>query len=113
MKLTFLFTPVTDLDTALAFYRDTLGWSEAWREGETTVAFQLPDSDVQFMIDNTPMPAGPMYEVDSVEKFLAGKPDLDVRVPQQEMPGGFMAGFADPSGNVVYVFDQSTAEPAE
>lgn len=43
--------PVTNLRAALALYRDRLGWQEAWREGEGTVALKLPGSDVQLMLD--------------------------------------------------------------
>jgi catechol 2,3-dioxygenase-like lactoylglutathione lyase family enzyme len=42
MKLTFFYLPVADLKEALALYRDTLGWQEAWREGDTTTSLRLP-----------------------------------------------------------------------
>ena len=42
MKFDMLYLPVPDLAKALAFYRDGLGWAEAWREGETTAGLQLP-----------------------------------------------------------------------
>jgi hypothetical protein len=54
VKLTFLYQSVDDLDAALAFYRDVLGLAEAWREGDTTVAFELPGSPVQLMVDVRP-----------------------------------------------------------
>jgi hypothetical protein len=46
MKLTFIYQSVKGLPAALAFYRDELGLDEAWREGESTVAFELPGSPV-------------------------------------------------------------------
>lgn len=115
MRLTFIYTPVRDLEEALAFYRDTLGWSEAWREGETTAAFQLPDSDVQVMIDAEGFddrPA-PMFGVDSVADFLASKPGLKIRHEPKDIPGGQVAGFEDPAGNLIYLIDQSTADAAQ
>lgn len=44
MQLTFMYQSVDDLPAALAFYRDALGFQEAWREGDSTVAFELPGS---------------------------------------------------------------------
>jgi predicted enzyme related to lactoylglutathione lyase len=108
MKLTFIYAPVTDLAEALTFYRDTLGWSEAWREGDSTVAFQLPDSAVQVMVDvDADQPPGPMYLVDNVAAFLAGKPSLKVTMPPYEIPDGVVAAVQDPAGNTLYVFDQA------
>ena len=51
MKLEFWYAPVTDLSAALALYRDTLGWEEAWREGELTASLVLPGTEVQLMLD--------------------------------------------------------------
>jgi predicted enzyme related to lactoylglutathione lyase len=110
MKLTFLYTPTTDLPASLAFYRDTLGWSEAWREGDTTVAFHIPGSDVQVMVANVvDEPAGPMFQVDSVTEYLAANPNLTVEFPPSEIPDGWIAGLRDPGGNILYVLDQSGA----
>lgn len=112
MKLTFLHAPTTDFPATLAFYRDTLGLDEAWREGEDTVAFQLPDSPVQVMVaQKTSNPAGPMYLVDSVEEFFAQHPELPVAIPAAEIPDGVVAAVKDPGGNIVYVFDQAKATP--
>ncbi|GAA4356477.1 VOC family protein [Angustibacter luteus] len=110
MKLAFVYAPVTDLDQGAAFYRDTLGWAEAWRDGDDTVAFAIPDSDVQVMVSTTPQEAGPMYLVDDVAEFLAAHADLPVVVDPFAIPDGQVAGVADPAGNVLYVFDQAGGE---
>ncbi|MGH3729167.1 MAG: VOC family protein [Micromonosporaceae bacterium] len=106
MQLTFLLAPVPDLATALPFYRDTLGLDEAWREGENTVAFHLPDRKAQIMVVADGDPAGPMFKVDSVPAFFAARPEIKVVMPPRSIPGGSVAGFHDPAGNVGYVLDQ-------
>lgn len=115
MKLEFLFTPTSDLKASLALYRDGLGFTEAWREGDATVALALPGSDVQLMLDaNDPQaPGGPLFVVDSVEAFHAGRPDsLTVLDGPSEIPGGFLATYQDPGGATLYVMDQSTDQTA-
>jgi catechol 2,3-dioxygenase-like lactoylglutathione lyase family enzyme len=110
MKLEFLYTPVTDLKAALALYRDALGWEEAWREGDSTVSLKLPGSDVLLMLDETESGEGfgPIFVVESVERFHAGRPgDLRTRVEPQEIPGGSMVTYEDPSGHPIYVLDQA------
>jgi catechol 2,3-dioxygenase-like lactoylglutathione lyase family enzyme len=111
MKLEFVFVPTSDLNASLALYRDGLGFSEAWREGETTVALAMPGTDVQLMLDaNDPgAPLGPLFVVDSVEAFHAGRPaTLAVLDGPSEIPGGFLATYQDPGGATIYVMDQST-----
>jgi catechol 2,3-dioxygenase-like lactoylglutathione lyase family enzyme len=109
VKLEFWYAPVADLPAALAFYRDRLGWDEAWREGDTTVSLQLPGTDVQLMLDAAEkFPAGPMFVVDSVRDFQAGhEGSLRWRFPPFEIPGGLLGGVEDDWGNVLYVLDQS------
>ncbi|WP_026877412.1 VOC family protein [Jiangella gansuensis] len=115
MKLTYLYVSVPELAPALAFYRDQLGLDEAWREGESTVAFALPGTDVQLMLD-VPVDAderwqsGPFYEVDDVRAFMKERSELRWLGEAIDMPGGQTATFADPAGNVMHVFDQSAAE---
>lgn len=111
MKLEFLFIPTSDLSASLALYRDSLGFTELWREGDSTVALALPGTDVQLMLDaNDPDAAlGPLFVADSVETFHATRPDtLAVLEEPSEIPGGFMATYQDPGGATIYVMDQST-----
>lgn len=111
MRLEFLFVPTSDLKASLTLYRDGLGFTEVWREGDTTVALALPGSDVQLMVDaNDPgAPVGPVFVVDSVEAFHAARPDaLAVVAEPAEIPGGFQAIYREPGGAVLYVIDQST-----
>jgi len=111
MKLEFLFVPTSDLKASLALYRDCLGFTELWREGDATVALTLPGSDVQLMLDaNDPdAPVGPLFVVHSVEAFHAGRAGSLVVVEEpSEIPGGFLATYRDPGGATLYVMDQST-----
>lgn len=116
MKLEFLLVPTSDLKASLALFRDTLGFTELWREGEATVALTLPNSDVQVMLDaNDPdAPVGPLFVVDSVKAFHAARPDtLAVVEEPSEIPGGFLAAYQDPGGSTIYVMDQSTDSAPE
>lgn len=106
MKLTFFYQPVEDLAGAVAFYRDRLGFEEAWREADDTVAFWLPDRSAQVMVSTEQQPAGPMYLVDSVDAWMGDHPELDATVKKYEIPGGAVAGFAAPGSHTFYVFEQ-------
>lgn len=93
------------------WYRDGLGYTELWREGDSTVALTLPGSDVQLMLDaNDPdAPVGPLFVVGSVEEFHAARPATPAVVESpSEIPGGFLATYRDPGGATIYVMDQST-----
>jgi len=109
MNLTFHFQPVSDLAAAAAHYRD-LGWEEAWREGEHTVAFQMPGVETQLMLDDEPDwgDAGPMYLVDDLLPWLEAHPQLEVTLPVREIPGGRVAGIGAP-GHGYYVFSMDEA----
>ncbi|NRQ30855.1 VOC family protein [Nonomuraea sp. NN258] len=116
MKLEFLFVPTSDLKASLALYRDGLGFTENWREGDTTVALALPGTDVQIMLDahDPEAPVGPVFIVDSVEDFHAARPQaLAVLEAPTEIPGGFQATYQDPGGATIYVMDQSTDQNAQ
>ena len=111
MKLEFLLVPTSDLNASLALYRDGLGFTEVWREGDTTVALSLPGSDVHLMLDanDSSAPVGPVFVVDSVGAFHATRAEsLTVVSAPSEIPGGFLASYQDPGGATIYVMDQST-----
>jgi catechol 2,3-dioxygenase-like lactoylglutathione lyase family enzyme len=115
MKLEFLYAPTSDLKASLALYRDGLGCTEIWREGDSTVALALPGTDVQLMLDaNDPdAPVGPLFVVDSVQAFHGARPEaLAVVAEPTEIPGGFLATYKDPAGATLYVMDQSTEQTA-
>lgn len=109
MKLTFLYSSVTDLDEAVAFHRDGLGLEEAWRMEDDSVAFSLPDDEVQLMVGTDGQPSGPMYLVDDADAWVRDHPAVAVAVPRYEIPGGAVIGLEGPGGNVFYVFDQPDA----
>jgi catechol 2,3-dioxygenase-like lactoylglutathione lyase family enzyme len=113
MRLQFIYLPVSDLDSALALYRDQLGFDEVWREGEATVGLAIPGSEAALMVDGDPLPGagpGPIFFVERVDDWLAGQDGLDVTHPPFDIPGGRLMGFRDGAGNHVYVLDQSAAE---
>ena len=110
MRLAYVYLPVTDLQEALAHYRDQLGFEEAWREGEGTAALQLPGTDVQLMLDADAAPddpPGPFFLVDDVAALRAERPELVWRGEPIEIPGGSVGSFEGPSGTVTYVLDQT------
>jgi predicted enzyme related to lactoylglutathione lyase len=112
--LDFVYRPVPDLQTALAFYRDTLGWEEGWREGDGTATVKFPNSEVQLMLDvdaqGTAQP-GPVLSVDDVRQWLADRGGtIKIGLEPAEIPGGWWAAVEDPFGNFLYVLDQSTAD---
>src|SRR4029453_13621550 len=116
MKLTFIYQPVDDLEAAVAFYRDTLGLDESWREGKTTAAFALPGTEVELMLDTPETEgverlAGGFFAVDDVNRFFAEHEGLDPVGEVIDVPGGRAATFLDPAGNVRRIFDQSAREP--
>lgn len=115
MKLEFLFLSTSDLKASLALYRDSLGFTEVWREGDETVALTLPGTEVQLMLDahDPNAPVGPLFVVDSVEAFHTARAEtLAVVEEPSEIPGGFMATYKDPGGATIYVMDQSTDQTA-
>ncbi|KMY44707.1 hypothetical protein AC622_11100 [Bacillus sp. FJAT-27916] len=108
MKLVFLYHPVDNLMESLSYYRDTLGFEEAWREGEQAIALQLPGTDVKLLIENDEhdLGAGGVFLVESVDDFFQEKKDTltFVREPV-DIPPGRYAIYKDGSGNVIRIID--------
>lgn len=109
MRLTFQYQPVGDLGAAAKYYSD-LGWKEAWREGEHTIAFQMPDVQVQLMLDDAGDwgGAGPMYLVEDLSAWLRTNPDSPAEAIT-EIPGGRVAQIMGP-GHIYYVFSMESPE---
>lgn len=108
MKLAFLYHPVKNIEESLTYYRDVLGYEEAWREGEHTVALKLPGTDVELMIEDEDegFPAGGMFIVDSVDLFFEeNKGKLDFVKNPCDIPPGRYAIFKDISGNPIRILD--------
>ena len=110
MKLTFLYHPVSDLKQAVAFYREVLGWDEAWRMGDDTAAMQIPGSEVLMMLDATPdADGGPsgFFEVDDVDEFWQSLPESVTKItPPQDLDPIRYAAVADPGGNLIRLFTE-------
>ncbi|MDP5275386.1 VOC family protein [Chengkuizengella axinellae] len=108
MKLAFLVQPVENIKESLKFYRDQLGFEEAWREGNHTIALQMPGTDVQLMIedDEIGLPPGGLFVVDNVDKFFAENKDTLTFVKEpMDIPPGRYAIFNDVSNNVIRILD--------
>lgn len=114
-KLSILYVPVRDLKSALKFYRDQLDLEESWREGDSTVAFKLPGTEVELMVDlieeGEHYTSGPMFAIPSVDEFYAANQGTleFVRKPT-DIPPGRWASIKDPFGNCAYVFDLSKSQ---
>ena len=114
-KLIYQFVPVKDLVTAVDLYRDTLGFTESWREGDLTVAFDLPGSEVKLLIEQVEAgridAAGPVFLVPSVHQtVIRYKDHLTFIGEPAETPDGLWVGAKDDSGNGIYFTDESKLE---
>ncbi len=108
MKLVFLYHPVADLKESLAFYRDTLGFEEAWREGEHTVALHMPGSEVRLLIEDDEMGLAPggVFLVGSVNGFYEeNKENLEFIKQPAGIPPGRYVIYKDNSGNLLRILD--------
>ena len=114
-KTSFLMMPVHDLKSALVFYRDQLGLLEAWREGESTVAFHLPNTDVQLMVslveEGSPLTAGPGFTIPSTDEFYAAhQGKVDFLSAPVDIPPGRLVIAKDPAGNTLQFLSVRPAE---
>lgn len=114
MKLTSVYHPVSDLEAAVAFYRDVLGWDESWREGTTTAGFTIPGSEVELMLDVSSEEAGSpsgFFEVEDIDAFYEkNKEKVDfLNEPADSLPVRWTA-FRDPSGNLIRLYQLMEVE---
>ncbi|WP_096189967.1 VOC family protein [Evansella halocellulosilytica] len=109
-KLIFFYMPVDDIAQAKKFYRDTLGLNESWREGDLTVAFKLPESDLELMVDETTDSngPGPIFLVPSVRHIYSTmNEEIKFSGEPGETPDGLWLSGIDHSGNAIYFTDES------
>jgi predicted enzyme related to lactoylglutathione lyase len=106
-KLDNLLLRVSDLDAAIAFYRDGLGHALLWRDKDAA-GFALPDTDAELVVH---LRIGPETDIlvenadDAFAAFLnAGG---EVIVPPFDIRIGRCARVRDPFGNVLVILDQS------
>ena len=110
MELSFIYVPVSNITKAIDFYRDVLGLDEAWREGESTVAFKLPGRDIELMVDadvpgDVKLTPGGFFRVENLDDWLSARPKATLVQSPFPIPGGRAATLADPAGNSLYVFE--------
>jgi catechol 2,3-dioxygenase-like lactoylglutathione lyase family enzyme len=106
-KLDNLMLRVSDLDAAIAFYRDRLGHPLLWRDDEAA-GLALPETDAELVVHRRLGPEVDLLveNVDGAfEAFLAAGGQA-VRAPF-DIPIGRCARVRDPFGNVLVILDQS------
>ncbi|TDQ36567.1 VOC family protein [Aureibacillus halotolerans] len=113
-QVIFFFMPVKDLKQAKQLYRDTLGLTESWREGDKIVGFKLPNTDIELMVEEvsegTPSAPGPIFLVPSVQDiYEKGSDTLQFIDEPGETPDGLWLSAKDDSGNGIYFTDESKA----
>jgi len=117
MKLTFLYHPVKDIKQSVAFYRDVLGWDEAWRMGDDTAAMSIPGSEVIVMLAIDPDPeavSSGFFELDDVDAFYESRKDeIDFVDQPQDLPPIRYASFIDPDGNLLRLFTDQSQDDGE
>ena len=104
-KLDHYLLRVSDLDEAVAFYRDRLGHALDWRDRDAA-GFALPETDAELVV---PLHIGPETDIlvenvdEAFEAFLAagGRPSTAVRYRHRAMR------HPRPFGNVLVILDQS------
>lgn len=111
-KLHALYLPVSELNSALQFYRDQIGLEEIWREGDLAIAFQLPETDVQLIIgqvtEQSPVVAGPVFIIPSVDTLYATEQStFEFAGMPVDIPSGRLSAVKDPCGNRLYFIDES------
>jgi predicted enzyme related to lactoylglutathione lyase len=98
---------VSDLDAAIAFYRDRLGHPLLWRS-EDAAGFALPDTDAELVVH---LQIGPETDilVEDVRSAVASFVSAGGEVLQSpfDIAIGLCARLRDPFGNVIVILDQS------
>ena len=108
LKVDCIQIPVSDLEDALAFYRDRLGHELIWRT-DTAVGLKLPESEAEIVLQTERPQLEPNLKVDSAddatERFV--KAGGSVVLPPFDIRIGRCAVVKDPFGNRLVPLDAS------
>jgi len=107
-KVDCISLPVEDLDSALGFYRDSLGHELIWRD-ETAAGLRLPDSNAELVLHTDARPMETDLTVESVHDAIARIQAAGgtVVVEPFEIRIGLCAVVRDPWNNHIVILDQS------
>jgi predicted enzyme related to lactoylglutathione lyase len=101
--------PVPDLDSGLAFYRDSLGQELLWRaDDQGQVGLGLPDGETELVL-TTRQGYAPGWLVESVDRAVDVIRSAGGQVVSDpsDIPVGRVAVTADPFGNMLILLDLS------
>ena len=107
-KVGMVIHPVEDLDACARFYRETLGLSELFRDGDRFCAFDAQGVTIALAagdeaVANTPVVSYKVTNLDaSIEKAIAG--GAVVVQPASAGPHEVRAVLRDPSGNAFVLY---------
>jgi catechol 2,3-dioxygenase-like lactoylglutathione lyase family enzyme len=107
---------VTDMERAVAFYRDVLGLDLVRREGSNWAVFDA--GGLQFAlhgaIEVTPGGATAVFSVEDLEAAMGTLAARGVRFVHEGEVAGYarFASFPDPDGNTVQLIEYGGAVPA-
>jgi predicted enzyme related to lactoylglutathione lyase len=100
--------PVSDLEAALAFYRDRLGHELVWRS-ERSVGLRLPDTDAEIVLHTEEQGQEIDLKVESADAAAARFVEAGgtILVPPFDIQIGRCVVVADPWGNPLVLLDTS------
>ncbi len=111
-RIGYVTVGVRDLDRALGFYRDVMGFPLLYSAPEFSyAAFDLGGRRFAIAAGGEPRPEGDRHtgigilvdDVDAAHAELAAKGVRFTMPPSKQPWGGYMAMFADPDGNLFYI----------
>ena len=109
--------PVADLERALRFYRDILGFTVAFTNGEPASFAVIIQGSAQLHLEVQPSKAGSAHahimvdDLDAVHKRLVGAGAAVRQAPQMQQWGLRDMVIADPDGNT-FEIAQPAGKPA-
>ena len=110
-SISTVWLPVTDMDRAVGFYRDSLGLEVAEREGGWS---EVTAGDLSIGLNSGESPAGDggaviAFAVDDIDATTAQLRDRGVTFSGEvsEHPWGKIAPFKDPDGNDLQLFTRN------